>query len=593
MKGRNYFPFERNQYFYGKLLSVDDFETEQHYINKKRRLGNHFLHGTGVVCGLKTVQVDDQTISIDAGIALDGAGREVIVERPLVKRLADLDGFQQCMEDKSDSYSCFLCLEYEEHGKEPAYNVMGSAYERRESDFNKIAEGYHLYLTTERPAQALNPFERYYEERALLYSRGSVKVWQVFPRYIESGQEFEWKLIVENYGSAYLNLSYRLNLQNIRYKDTECINVTFDEGVYEKTGYYEATYRMTAASIPSGSASAVLERQSFQVSLGLQRLSSDSVSHAVSMKIYSDNSVEDIIDCYFRDAMEQNVQGTPLQPIYLAEMSVIRAETTYLIDHLQPIPFGQLVQSTHLTTLVTEILMRRVEKLQKQVRELNNQNRQTSVTKRDGLANASQQTAVDIRTGTIVLNLGIGGKAGQKFFSKKLAHGLGLGDVTIILGRAVDADSSAQMLFGERGVFENDAVNEVNADISALTNIEEGTFQIGMRLQETTVVHAVKIHWTAIKNRQEQQTEAVVRKLTLKPEMVYLKQRGSCQFETVFTGMEAQEMRYHVREPQGGRIDENGLYIAPNVAGVYEISAESVVDPKLKAQAFVAVRAEE
>ena len=40
MKNLNYFPFERNKYFYGKLLSVDDFETEQKYMNNKRRMGN-------------------------------------------------------------------------------------------------------------------------------------------------------------------------------------------------------------------------------------------------------------------------------------------------------------------------------------------------------------------------------------------------------------------------------------------------------------------------------------------------------------------------------------------------------------------------
>ena len=35
MKNMKYFPFERNKYFYGKLLTVDDFETEQRYMNDK------------------------------------------------------------------------------------------------------------------------------------------------------------------------------------------------------------------------------------------------------------------------------------------------------------------------------------------------------------------------------------------------------------------------------------------------------------------------------------------------------------------------------------------------------------------------------
>ena len=42
MKNMKYFPFERNKYFYGKLLTVDDFETEQRYMNDKRRVLNRF-----------------------------------------------------------------------------------------------------------------------------------------------------------------------------------------------------------------------------------------------------------------------------------------------------------------------------------------------------------------------------------------------------------------------------------------------------------------------------------------------------------------------------------------------------------------------
>lgn len=45
MKNLKYFPFERNRYFYGKLLSVDDFDAEQRYMNDKRRMLNRFLHG--------------------------------------------------------------------------------------------------------------------------------------------------------------------------------------------------------------------------------------------------------------------------------------------------------------------------------------------------------------------------------------------------------------------------------------------------------------------------------------------------------------------------------------------------------------------
>ena len=93
MKNSNLFPFERNKYFYGKLLSVDDFELEQRYMNDKRRMLNCFVLGAGVVAGLYVVRVDEQTISVEAGLALDSWGREIVVDVPVVKKLSLLDGF--------------------------------------------------------------------------------------------------------------------------------------------------------------------------------------------------------------------------------------------------------------------------------------------------------------------------------------------------------------------------------------------------------------------------------------------------------------------------------------------------------------------
>ena len=82
LKNLKYFNFERNKYFYGKLLNVEDFETEQRYMNDKRRLINRLIHGMGVVCGMNVIRVDEATISIEMGLALDFAGREIVIEKP-------------------------------------------------------------------------------------------------------------------------------------------------------------------------------------------------------------------------------------------------------------------------------------------------------------------------------------------------------------------------------------------------------------------------------------------------------------------------------------------------------------------------------
>ena len=76
MNNANYFPFERNRYFYGKLLTVRDFEVEQRYHCTKRALLNRLVHGAGVVCGLGVTASDESTLMIESGMALDyRAGR--------------------------------------------------------------------------------------------------------------------------------------------------------------------------------------------------------------------------------------------------------------------------------------------------------------------------------------------------------------------------------------------------------------------------------------------------------------------------------------------------------------------------------------
>ncbi len=78
--------FERNKYFYGKLMTVRDFETEQRYFNEKRHLLNRLIHGTGLVCGLKVEVLDAEIedgklqIKLFPGVAIDCCGHEIVVE---------------------------------------------------------------------------------------------------------------------------------------------------------------------------------------------------------------------------------------------------------------------------------------------------------------------------------------------------------------------------------------------------------------------------------------------------------------------------------------------------------------------------------
>lgn len=585
MKNLNYFPFERNRYFYGKLLSVDDFETEQKYMNNKRRIGNRFLHGCGVISGLNVVQVDDHTFSLESGLALDYAGREIVVERPVARKLTEIEGFDSYTEEDEERSSLYLCIEYEEREKEPVYNVAGDVRaSMQEGEFNKVEESYHLFLTNEQPEPGTTDMDAYYEARTMVYWGHGVRIFQVFPRFVESGREFGWKLVVENLGESSVHFSYRLDLECLEQEGKDYLEVSFDEGAYEKTGYYEIPFRSRALPVRNIEGTASVG-ELLSLSLG-ERPIDGAVFRGKSTVQILEDSVEDAVrDCYYRETMDKLTGENIRQDIYLAEFSIIRAESTYIINQIRPMPFGQYVYNSVLSFLLDRITQEKIDRLERQMGELTGQNllqgRQSG--------NRQAPAPFQLVTGTVELDLGIGGTAGQKFFSQEITHGLGLGPVTILLGEAYTVKDDSKILYGAPGVFEDKSLS-VKGQLAARVNPSAGTFMIGLVLSETTVTRRVKIHWTAIKDNRELTRDREERGIYLKPEMIYLKLRETYYFEVTFTGAAEHGVRFRVKEEEGGTIDENGMYTAPNIPGVYEVIAESTAYPGLYASAFVVVR---
>ena len=78
-------PFERNRYFYGKLLTVRDFETDQRYMIGKDHLINSHVQGSGIVCGLELREIHRENgnlfVDLTAGVALDCCGNEIVVSK--------------------------------------------------------------------------------------------------------------------------------------------------------------------------------------------------------------------------------------------------------------------------------------------------------------------------------------------------------------------------------------------------------------------------------------------------------------------------------------------------------------------------------
>lgn len=74
-------PFERINYYFGKMMTVRDFTDEQRYLNEKRWMLNRYGIGWGVLCGLKVKPHPQERnkVLVEPGFAIDSYGNEIKV----------------------------------------------------------------------------------------------------------------------------------------------------------------------------------------------------------------------------------------------------------------------------------------------------------------------------------------------------------------------------------------------------------------------------------------------------------------------------------------------------------------------------------
>lgn len=112
--------FERNYFFYGKLMDVPQFEKEQRYFNQKRLLLNRLVLGSGVVCGLDVVPGTEGRVSIQPGVAIDKGGREITLPATIPVNPHQLtDDLGDPIGAPIDEGTITICLAYAETSTDP------------------------------------------------------------------------------------------------------------------------------------------------------------------------------------------------------------------------------------------------------------------------------------------------------------------------------------------------------------------------------------------------------------------------------------------------------------------------------------------
>lgn len=140
--------FERNRYFYGKPMTVSDFEAEQRYLMGKHRYTNRLIHGAGVLCGLQakmpvSFSAERPTIEVAEGAALDCCGNLIVVSR---SSTAEIKG------DFNPEGVNYLYIKYSECAKQPVMSASNGSSCEEVCCYNRIQETFEIIASPSPPA---------------------------------------------------------------------------------------------------------------------------------------------------------------------------------------------------------------------------------------------------------------------------------------------------------------------------------------------------------------------------------------------------------------------------------------------------------
>ncbi len=574
MKNLQYFPFERNHYYYGKFLSADDFYMEQKYMNDKHRFINRFLHGSGVIFGISVTAVDERMLAVQPGAALDFSGREIIIDKPLLLALSSIDGYH----GDTHASSLYLCLEYDEYCHTESEKTEKN---NNAEQYDSVTERYHFFLTETEPPSSEGMVRQFYQHTECVYHSDVCTITQTLPVMAKTGSTIPLLVKVQRHmRNAAVHFSYQLRLVGLKHGDARTITVSYDSRKQPMQGD-EIVLRYDLDVLLHGdgeTGSVETDRASF--TMGRSDFSEGQFSPCrMNTEIVIGSYEQQLLRKFRSEGMQYILNESIRQPaICLAKLYVEEEDGRHRILGVEKMPFQQYVFSS----LTAELLdMLRAERAQEQNAFLYS----SPLNAKSEGEKMREQYAVS--SGITEIAMPMGGRMGQCFYSEPISHGLGIGQTSVTLGLIT---SDTETIYGDTQIFGSSKKN-VRADLAAKLDMEKGTFIIGMRLTEPAVSTRVQIHWTAVHSHIAETADSTPR-LLIKPSMMEICVMETVTFETVFENCPKQPVQWSVREgARGGIITGGGAYTAPNTPGVYQILARTAEGSQtLQASAFVVVR---
>lgn len=561
---------DRGHYFAGKLMTARDFAMEQDYLVGRRRLLSRLLHGMGVVSGLNVLRLDEQTFTLEAGVALDALGREIVVEEPRARRLPGVEGYGACGD------TAYLCLRYAEELREETFSAASADQGGLTRDYNCVHEGYGLYLTPDPPDPG--GLGALWEQTLTLYDGNGLRLSLTLPRFARPGGPVPGKVRFEKRGRAAPG-HYRLVLTGDCFSTLE-LSYDETEAGSDREDEREFSLACTAA------AETLAELRAEEIAVRCGGVEETPPPCGMELTVTARAPARAVAEAYFSRAWGGAEEDAP---VCLARFRLAADAPGCFIQSVEPNPFGQYVASTALLQLLQTLPGA------------------GAPVSENGAPPAAEETVPalpgEARTaaGVEIVRLGYAAKPGRDYFSDEIVHGLGYGSVAVVAALENEppplSGEEALLFFGEPGIFRGERFPHTlpKVRLGAVAAPGRGTLRLGVRLLEKTNRQTLSVRWWAFRRGEEEAGEraGTAVAVTVAPNTAALEPLGQTRFSATVEGEADQSVHWSVAEPEGGSVDENGVYLAPAREGVFEVRAQSARHEEAHGSAYVVVHGAE
>ncbi|MDR1322139.1 MAG: hypothetical protein LBK56_12040 [Gracilibacteraceae bacterium] len=587
MENKQLLPFERNRFYVGKLLTSSDFLSEQMYLNNKRRFLNALMFGAGVVCGLGVYNLDDVSVIVESGAAIDGAGREIVLESAVIRKLSSISGFESITGERA-----LLMLRYREESVHPAYSVARGERADAEYEMNRVREGWELFLSEPGAAAPLADTE--FLARSELYADGDYAVEIVAPCNVSCGERVRGYIAARKLSETPKLLSIDCTIHAPAFTNdkgehllaVKAEDVAIERGEEERFGFVlEAQGHPAPESFLLGKSSLLR----FTVD-GEPKPPAGDLMLKVNVV---DMPVHELLEqAVGRVNLEATLGAADADAVCLAELLLQRSKNDYIVDKIEE-------RKNYIRRMGAEKLRREYASY------FTGRRSAAPMTAEDPPAPVPDRTSPRepyYATGVCEIPLGSSPRKGEVFFSDEIMHGLGSGNIHVDVGfdYIVEAGREGRpekmSIYGDAELFAGENPQIAFARTAVKVYAERGSFVIAASLTRQTNFAVIVLRWVAAKlpfgdDKLLPRRTADMSVAALTPTIV-MGMRETHFFAVTFKNMEPCTLTYELTEKNSGQITTDGVYTSPSREGVYEIRISCADMPAVSSYAYAVVKKE-